>query len=66
MSPVVASLPWTPYEDDLLREMTMSGKYAATIAGQMTRSEAAIRKRAARLNLTLAKVQRSGLKAEVK
>ena len=56
MSPVVASPPWTPYEDDLLREMTLSGKYAATIAGQLTRSEAAIRKRAARLNLTLAKV----------
>jgi len=56
MSPVVASPPWTPYEDDLLREMTLSGKYAATIAVQLTRSEAAIRKRAARLNLTLAKV----------
>ena len=58
MSPVVGSLPWTPEEDDLLRELALSGKHAAAIAGQIKRSESAIRKRAVRLNLALAKVQR--------
>jgi hypothetical protein len=58
MTPVVGSLPWTPEENDLLRELALSGKHAAAIAGQMKRSEPAIRKRAVRLNLTLAKVQR--------
>jgi HJR/Mrr/RecB family endonuclease len=46
MSPVVGSLPWTPEEEDFLRELALSGKYAAAIAVQMKRSEAAIRKRA--------------------
>jgi hypothetical protein len=58
MTPVVGSLPWTPEENNLLRELALSGKHAAAIAGQMKRSESAIRKHAVRLNLTLAKVQR--------
>jgi hypothetical protein len=63
---VVASPPWTPDEDQLLRALVLSGNHAATIAGQIKRSESAIRKRAARLDLTLAKVQRFGPKAKGK
>ena len=64
MTPVVARPPWTPDEDELLHQLALAGNYAATIAGQMKRSEFAIRKRAAKLNITLSKVQRSGLKAK--
>jgi hypothetical protein len=65
MSPVVGSLPWTPEEDDLLRELALSGEHAAAIAGQIKRSEAAIRKRATLLDVKLAKVQRFGRKEEM-
>jgi DNA-directed RNA polymerase alpha subunit len=46
---------WTPYEDERLRTMALSGASAATIARQMNRSEQAVRKRAVRLNVVLAK-----------
>jgi hypothetical protein len=41
---------WTPYEDERLRALAMSGASVATIAGEMNRSEAAVRKRAVRLD----------------
>ena len=62
---VVGARPWTAHEDMFLRQLASAGKYAAAIAVEMNRSEAAIRKRAVRLNLALAKVQR-GLKAKGK
>ena len=46
---------WTPYEDERLRTLALSGASAATIARQMNRSEQAVRKRAVRLNVVLAK-----------
>jgi DNA-directed RNA polymerase alpha subunit len=46
---------WTPYEDERLRALASSGASAATIARQMNRSEQAVRKRAVRLNVVLAK-----------
>jgi hypothetical protein len=48
---------WTSHEDLVLQELAVVGESAATIAAEMTRSETAIRSRAARLNLTLAKGQ---------
>jgi hypothetical protein len=47
-----------------LRQLAAAGKYAAAIAVEMSRSEPAIRKRATRLNITMAKVQRFGPKAK--
>jgi DNA-directed RNA polymerase alpha subunit len=46
---------WTPYEDERLRALALSGASVAAIARQMNRSEAAVRKRAVRLNVVLAK-----------
>jgi hypothetical protein len=61
MRPVVANPIWTPYEDERLRALALSGASAATIAEQIKRTEAAVRKRAARLNIVVAK---SRLKAK--
>jgi hypothetical protein len=56
---------WTPHEDERLRALALSGASVATIARQMNRSEAAVRKRAVRLNVVLAKARLSpGLKAK--
>jgi DNA-binding NarL/FixJ family response regulator len=49
--------PWTSHEDIVLQRLAAAGKFAAAIAAEMSRSEAAIRRHAARLNLTLAKGQ---------
>jgi hypothetical protein len=46
---------WTPYEDERLRALASSGASVAAIARQMNRSEAAVRKRAVRLNIVLPK-----------
>jgi hypothetical protein len=46
---------WTPFEDERLRALALSGKSVATIAGQIKRSEAAVRKRATRLKIAVAK-----------
>jgi hypothetical protein len=54
---VLRARPWTSHEDIVLQKLAASGKLAATIAAEMTRSETAIRRRAAILNLTLAKGQ---------
>ena len=63
---VVGARPWTAHEDMFLRQLASAGKYAAAIAVEMNRSEAAIRKRAVVLNVKLAKVQRFGLRAKGK
>ena len=58
---------WTPYEDERLRALALSGASAATIARPMNRSEPTARKRAVRLNVVLAKARLSpGLKAKAK
>jgi hypothetical protein len=54
-----ASPVWTPYEDERLRTLALSGASVAMIARQMNRSEAAVRKRAVRLKLVLAKARLS-------
>jgi hypothetical protein len=63
---VVASRPWTAHEDMFLRQLAAAGKYAAAMATEMKRSEAAIRKRASRLHVKLARVPRAGVKAKSK
>jgi hypothetical protein len=55
MSPVVGSIPWTPEEDKHLRALALSGISVAAMAGQMKRSTAAVRNRAARLKIVMAK-----------
>jgi DNA-binding NarL/FixJ family response regulator len=60
---VLGARPWTSHEDIVLQRLAAAGKYAAAIAKQMKRSESAIRKRAMRLKITLAKGQR-GRKAK--
>jgi hypothetical protein len=61
---VVASRAWTAREDSFLRQLAAAGTFAARIAVEMNRSEAAIRKRASRLNVKLARVPRAGVKAK--
>jgi hypothetical protein len=55
---VLGARLWTAHEDMFLRQLAAAGKYAAAIAVEMHRSEAAIRNRATKLKITLAKVQR--------
>jgi hypothetical protein len=55
---VLRACPWTSHEDIVLQRLAAARKYVAAIAAEMTRSEAAIRSHAARLNLTLAKGRR--------
>jgi hypothetical protein len=65
MSPVVGSLPWIPEtEDDLLRELALSGEHAAAVAKRINHSEAAMRERPTRMAVELAKVQRFMLRAK--
>jgi len=49
--------PWTSHEDIVLQRLATAGKYAAAIAAEMNRSESAIRSRAKKLNITLARAQ---------
>lgn len=46
---------WTPFEDARIRVLASSGTSAAEIAAQIKRSESAVRKRAARLKIAVAK-----------
>ena len=54
MSPV-GSIPWTSEEDKRLRTLALSGTSVAAMATQMKRSTAAVRNRAARLKIVVAK-----------
>jgi C4-dicarboxylate-specific signal transduction histidine kinase len=56
---------WTSHEDIVLQRLAAAGKYAAAIAVEMNRSESAIRSRAKKLNIMLARAQ-SGVKAKGK
>ena len=62
MSPV-GSIPWTSEEDKRLRTLARSEISVAAMATQMKRSTAAVRNRAARLKIVVAK---SRLKAKRK
>ena len=62
MSPV-GSIPWTSEEDKRLRTLALSGISVAAMATQMKCSTAAVRNRAARLKIVVAK---SRLKAKRK
>jgi hypothetical protein len=62
---VLRASPWTSHEDIVLQRLAAAGKYAATIAVEVNRSESAIRNRAKELNITLARAQR-GPKAKGK
>jgi DNA-binding NarL/FixJ family response regulator len=63
---VVASRPWTSHEDIVLQRLAAAGKYSTAIAVDMHRSESAIRNRATRLKITLAKVRGTARKAKGK
>jgi hypothetical protein len=54
MSPV-GSIPWTSEEDKRLRTLALSGISVLAMATQMKRSTAAVRNRAARLKIVVAK-----------
>jgi C4-dicarboxylate-specific signal transduction histidine kinase len=55
---VLRARPWTSHEDVVLQRLAAVGKYAAGIAVEMNRSESAIRSRAKKLNIALARAQR--------
>jgi hypothetical protein len=66
MNPIVGkNPPWTPKEDERLRALALSGASVAEMAKQMKRSEEAVRSRAYRLKIVLAK-SRMGPKAKGK
>ena len=56
MSPV-GSIPWTSEEDKRLRTLALSGISVAAMATQMKHSTAAVRNRAARLKIVVAKLK---------
>jgi hypothetical protein len=57
---------WTPYEDERIRVLASSGASAAKIAEQIKRSEPAVRRRAARLKIVVAKSRNKGLRLKAK
>jgi hypothetical protein len=59
----VGSIPWTSEEDKRLRTLALSEISVAAMATQLKRSTAAVRNRAARLKIVVAK---SRLKAKRK
>ena len=68
MTPVIGSPLWTPEEDVRLRKLALTRTSVAAMAKQMHRSMAAVRNRAARLKIVVAKShnQELGLKAKGK
>ena len=62
MSPMAGNPPWAPEEDQRL----LSGASVAEMAKQMKRSEEAVRSRAYRLKIMVAKSRKLRLKAEGK
>ncbi len=49
------SIPWSPDEDERLRTLALSGASVAEMAKRMKRSEEAVRSRAYRLKIVVAK-----------
>jgi hypothetical protein len=66
MTPVVGSPPWTPKEDERLRKLALTRTSVAAMAKQMHRSMAAVRNRAARLKIVVAKSRNQGLGLKAK
>jgi hypothetical protein len=68
MNPVAGrSLPWTAEEDDRLRMLALlSGASLGSIAEEMKRSTSAIRHRALKLKIVVARLPKKRLKAEGK
>jgi len=54
----VGSPPWTHEEDERLRVLALSGASVAAMAEQLKRSPAAVRNRANRLKIVVAKSRR--------
>jgi len=66
MTPVVGSPPWTPEDDKPPSKATLTGTRVAAMAKQMHRSMAAVRNRAARLKIVVAKSRNQGLGLKAK
>jgi len=58
--------PWAPEEDQRLRALALSAASVAEMAKQMKRSEEAVRSRAYRLKILVAKSRKLRLKAKGK
>jgi hypothetical protein len=62
--------PWTPADEDKLRELAIAGASSRAIGMQMNRTVAAVRSRAAQLKIRLKNPKNdpteSGLKAKAK
>ena len=63
---MVGSPPWTPEEDERLPKLALTGTSVARMAKQMHRSMAAVRNRAARLKMVVAKSRNQGLGLKAK
>jgi hypothetical protein len=66
MSPMVGNPPWAPEEDERLRALALSGASVAEMAKQMKRSAEAVRSRAYRLKIVVAKSRNKGLRLKAK
>ena len=66
MSPMAENPPWAPEEDQRLKVLALSGASIAEMAKQMKRSEEAVRSRAYRLKILVAKSRKLRLKAKGK
>jgi hypothetical protein len=56
MSPVVGSLPWTPEEEERLRQLAQSGKSAVEISKLLGRAEKATRYRLHKLGVSTKRI----------
>ena len=67
MNPIVGkNPPWAPKEDERLRALALSGASVAEMAKQMKRSEEAIRSRAYRLKIVVAKSRNKWLRLKAR
>jgi hypothetical protein len=66
MSPMAGNPPWAPEEDERLRALAMSEASVAGMAKQMKRSAEAVRSRAYRLKIVVAKSRKKGLGLKAK
>ena len=60
----MANPPWMPEEDQHLQALALSGASVGEMAKQMKRSEEAVRSRAYRLKILVAKSRKLRLKAK--
>jgi hypothetical protein len=66
MSAMAGNPPWAPEEDQRLRALALSGASVAEMANQIKRSEEAVRSRAYRLKILVAKSRNKGLRLKAK